>query len=251
MSKINRNDPCPCGSGKKYKKCCINSATANIVSSGSARLKQAQVKVMAKLQEHALEYYGTSGIMLAWDSFFLGDPPPLESETVLEFDTSFMTWCLFDYCPEDDEVTDSDGSEVISVLEHFDESSDYEFNDYEESFIEAIYEEPFSFFKVSSIRPGKTMVLDDILLKRSFTVSEKNTPVELNEGDVVFTKVVTVEDSSIMVGCSPCKLPPMSLMTILGFAEQLRLSNPNYNKQDLLDNGAILRRIYFDLKQIQ
>jgi len=24
MSKIGRNDPCPCGSGKKYKKCCIN-----------------------------------------------------------------------------------------------------------------------------------------------------------------------------------------------------------------------------------
>ncbi len=22
MDKINRNDPCPCGSGKKYKKCC-------------------------------------------------------------------------------------------------------------------------------------------------------------------------------------------------------------------------------------
>ena len=22
MSKTNRNDPCPCGSGKKYKKCC-------------------------------------------------------------------------------------------------------------------------------------------------------------------------------------------------------------------------------------
>lgn len=23
-NKISRNDPCPCGSGKKYKKCCIN-----------------------------------------------------------------------------------------------------------------------------------------------------------------------------------------------------------------------------------
>lgn len=22
--KIHRNEPCPCGSGKKYKKCCIN-----------------------------------------------------------------------------------------------------------------------------------------------------------------------------------------------------------------------------------
>lgn len=23
-SKIGRNDPCPCGSGRKYKKCCLN-----------------------------------------------------------------------------------------------------------------------------------------------------------------------------------------------------------------------------------
>ncbi|RLD63238.1 MAG: hypothetical protein DRI84_09935 [Bacteroidetes bacterium] len=22
-SKVGRNDPCPCGSGKKYKKCCM------------------------------------------------------------------------------------------------------------------------------------------------------------------------------------------------------------------------------------
>jgi hypothetical protein len=25
MKKVGRNDPCPCGSGKKYKKCCMNS----------------------------------------------------------------------------------------------------------------------------------------------------------------------------------------------------------------------------------
>jgi uncharacterized protein YecA (UPF0149 family) len=24
MNKIGRNDPCPCGSGKKYKKCCLH-----------------------------------------------------------------------------------------------------------------------------------------------------------------------------------------------------------------------------------
>lgn len=26
--KIGRNDPCPCGSGKKYKKCCLNKGSA-------------------------------------------------------------------------------------------------------------------------------------------------------------------------------------------------------------------------------
>lgn len=28
VSKIHRNEPCPCGSGKKYKKCCMNQAAA-------------------------------------------------------------------------------------------------------------------------------------------------------------------------------------------------------------------------------
>lgn len=28
--KIGKNDPCPCGSGKKYKHCCIGSKVATI-----------------------------------------------------------------------------------------------------------------------------------------------------------------------------------------------------------------------------
>ena len=31
-SKTNRNDPCPCGSGKKYKKCCLNKKGPKIQS---------------------------------------------------------------------------------------------------------------------------------------------------------------------------------------------------------------------------
>jgi len=30
LSKVGRNSPCPCGSGKKYKKCCMNNTTDNI-----------------------------------------------------------------------------------------------------------------------------------------------------------------------------------------------------------------------------
>ncbi|MDI6890885.1 MAG: SEC-C metal-binding domain-containing protein [Thermodesulfovibrionales bacterium] len=32
MSSIGRNDPCPCGSGKKYKKCCMDASENNIFS---------------------------------------------------------------------------------------------------------------------------------------------------------------------------------------------------------------------------
>ncbi|WP_206738062.1 SEC-C metal-binding domain-containing protein [Fictibacillus sp. S7] len=30
MEKVGRNDPCPCGSGNKYKKCCINNSGRNV-----------------------------------------------------------------------------------------------------------------------------------------------------------------------------------------------------------------------------
>lgn len=35
--KIGRNDPCPCGSGKKYKRCCIDKATNNFIISQEDR----------------------------------------------------------------------------------------------------------------------------------------------------------------------------------------------------------------------
>ncbi|WP_442923365.1 SEC-C metal-binding domain-containing protein [Methylomonas sp. LL1] len=31
-SKISRNAPCPCGSGKKYKVCCADSAAVNMLT---------------------------------------------------------------------------------------------------------------------------------------------------------------------------------------------------------------------------
>lgn len=38
IPKVGRNDPCPCGSGKKYKKCCLNAASPKVLSSGWPQL---------------------------------------------------------------------------------------------------------------------------------------------------------------------------------------------------------------------
>lgn len=40
MSKIRRNDPCPCGSGKKYKKCCMNSGKQVVRENKTLRYMQ-------------------------------------------------------------------------------------------------------------------------------------------------------------------------------------------------------------------
>jgi tetratricopeptide (TPR) repeat protein len=58
MAKIGRNDPCPCGSGKKYKQCCLaKDESAVIAASPPAKTKQSRRYARAEaLAEMAAEY---------------------------------------------------------------------------------------------------------------------------------------------------------------------------------------------------
>jgi len=40
MAKIGRNEPCPCGSGNKYKKCCMNKEIADITQTAATEQQQ-------------------------------------------------------------------------------------------------------------------------------------------------------------------------------------------------------------------
>jgi hypothetical protein len=56
--KIGRNDPCPCGSGKKYKKCCLSETYTETGREDSTkkRLVQDLLKFYEKNYKHTLEY---------------------------------------------------------------------------------------------------------------------------------------------------------------------------------------------------
>ena len=50
MEKVGRNDPCPCGSGKKFKKCC--EAKVQKKSLGSAQVLSGANKMSSFFQRH-------------------------------------------------------------------------------------------------------------------------------------------------------------------------------------------------------
>src|SRR5215213_1946043 len=52
MNKVGRNDPCPCGSGKKYKKCHLNKNTPPIFDEISL---EAMVGLMEKKKKAEVE----------------------------------------------------------------------------------------------------------------------------------------------------------------------------------------------------
>lgn len=54
-AKIGRNDPCPCGSGKKYKHCCINKPNGALVVDGQIESEREQKKWLKNYPETEME----------------------------------------------------------------------------------------------------------------------------------------------------------------------------------------------------
>jgi hypothetical protein len=66
--KVGRNDPCPCGSGKKFKKCCLNSESPNEVPSGLHQLDPREPEIALSVLKQA------QGAILEYDPFTEPDP---------------------------------------------------------------------------------------------------------------------------------------------------------------------------------
>jgi hypothetical protein len=55
MGKIGRNQPCPCGSGKKYKHCCLTAQQAGAIGSPVNQMKISLLAAIEKVQGLAAE----------------------------------------------------------------------------------------------------------------------------------------------------------------------------------------------------
>lgn len=85
MATISRNDPCPCGSGEKYKKCCMN--TGGKSDSRRAQIGTA-IAVVVVLVAAVLAFtvdrgtalvVGAVGLGALGGYFLFTDPPPPRS----------------------------------------------------------------------------------------------------------------------------------------------------------------------------
>lgn len=57
VAKIGRNDPCPCGSGKKYKDCHQSEGTAYLEKLGRIDDKEHRREVRQRLKEQGVPWY--------------------------------------------------------------------------------------------------------------------------------------------------------------------------------------------------
>jgi hypothetical protein len=72
MNNIGRNDPCPCGSGKKYKNCCLKSKQTPESKEIIWRdLEKASDKLSQILRLYAFSLYGPDLLEAGWKDFIM------------------------------------------------------------------------------------------------------------------------------------------------------------------------------------
>ena len=71
MAKIGRNNPCPCGSGIKFKKCCLKAQAATQAFSPTRQLKISLVAQIERIQASAVskeEDVRELGVFILWSN---------------------------------------------------------------------------------------------------------------------------------------------------------------------------------------
>jgi len=249
MTNPGRNDPCPCGSGKKYKKCCLAKASAPVASLNWQKMRRTEGELIHVLLKHADKYYGPEAVVEAWDEFSLWSEVPMDPEAQPELDTAFLPWFVFNWTPDNTEVDEAEHHPEMQVAMHYLEHNGPRLDSFQRRFIEEICSQPYSFFLVTGVEPGKSLSLRDQLLGREVKVHERQASTTLRKGSIIYTRIVTLDDTSIMVGCAPTVIPPSYLNDFIDIRENMAEKFPSFDRDFLLEYDTELRTIYYDIRE--
>jgi len=253
--KAGRNDPCPCGSGRKYKRCCLPKDT---VAEGDAvnrrratddlrvSLRRAEGEIIENLVAFAEKRFGTTALDQAW-SDFLGKENLKADPNHAEFGQLFLPYFATQWRPRSGwwpralsrTIADAYVKETGTGLPET-----------ARRFLETMCLAPISFHQVRAVEAGSSMVLRDVLLEDERTVLEQSASRTLRPGDVVFGRVLALEGPTIMSGCGSVVIPPEDLGTLMELRRGLKRRLKKVDSDVLLAAQDELRAIYFDLAEM-
>ncbi|HXU40486.1 MAG TPA: SEC-C metal-binding domain-containing protein [Blastocatellia bacterium] len=249
MKKIGRNDPCPCGSGKKYKHCCYGKEVTPFVAEDAwkqdpewYRIRLTEAEVIFGILKFGRSNYGDDFIAEALFEFCIwGEFEPDEKD----LESLMMPWVAFTWGPEGD----GEEPEIPMGLDYLAEN-DAQLDDHLKEFILAACYQPFSFFAVTEVVIGKSLGLRDIFLDRTFMVKEAKASQTLKRGDIIFARVVPIDDQAIIVGCSSTTIPPNEHGRLLDIRDELKeeMSAEGYemSQESMVKWDLEVRAIYLD-----
>jgi hypothetical protein len=227
---IGRNDPCTCGSGKKYKKCCLVEAQPSQDEFKKRRWYAIQVGLIHKIMSHAVECYGPDAIHEAYNEFKL-----FETEDGFDPESSelpiFIPWFFYEWYPDGEESL-IEGAPEIPPAQSLAEIG-RGLTDDERAYLLECCLTSFSFFEILEINPDVSLKLKDILTEEYHSVLDKKATQGVQKGDLLFGKVIRIDDLDILEACAPIIIKPSFKLDVLEFKKLIQKKNREIT-QDLL-----------------
>ena len=191
--KIGRNDPCPCGSGKKYKRCCLAQQSAS--RSLWAQHRNASDELTRDMMRFAERKFGDQ-FEEAWQDFCLTDlPVPYDADS-LEHQI-FMPYFLFHWDPQRPRTGKGASRRRGIVTRWYELEKAARLSDMDRLFLEQATTQPVSFHEVLWSEAGQGIGLRDILIGTETEVLERSASQVLQTGDIVYGQVWNLEAISI------------------------------------------------------
>jgi hypothetical protein len=224
--KTGRNDLCPCGSGKKYKKCCLSESyqSQEILDFSWRNIRKIEGNVIDK---HLVPYMENKLpkelITLAITDFFPEETPEVADKELLFFNF-FMPWLLFNWISEYEDELDiniKNFNSKLTISANYMKTNNYKLNCSEKRFIQAMNETYYSYYTVLEVEKGKSLLVKDILLNTTHQIKEQQGTNYLKRGDIVFSRILTLDNQSIFVGMAPFSIPVNLNTIIIDFKEWL------------------------------
>lgn len=254
--KTGRNQPCPCGSGKKYKKCCYKNddADGKIIDQAEytrQKLRKTEGELIDLLIGYYTDQLEEEGFKEAFEEFWLwGDIEP-DEHLMVTMEQVFVVWLVFSWNPMD--VLEGPGAQEAPGMEEktlalvYLEAHPEEFDDFQRQYIKEASAQPYSYFQVIAVVPGKSLTLKDLLLNRTVTVAEQHGAVEGLEGSILFTKVVYTKDVSVMLGNFPIRLPPDYHGMFINYRQKLLEGIGKLTSEMVREEDPDLREFFFNV----
>jgi len=204
MSKIGRNKPCPCGSGKKYKKCCM--LKKQVQSFTRSMVQQKTSELLPKLLDYAYEEYSEETITEAWADFYDDDDDISDDNPYLDM---FYKWFLFFWFPENGEDADADilfpSSETVGAC--YLRKNRTSMDSLSVRILESTLTDPICYWQVIAVEPNKGVLVKDLFFGRERFVEEISGSQEFKLWDIILANMQEIDHIFIFNIIAPFMLP--------------------------------------------
>ena len=182
---LGRNESCPCGSGKKYKRCCLNKDVVTERASRKIVLSQKQYsQLYAKLYEYSRQPRFEEEYKKAQEMFYILDDENMNKK----FESFFNTYFIQDHIMEN--------KKVITV--EFFEENKHNLNNFEVATLKSVFESFVSVYEIKEKFEDKILLVDCITNKEIYT-EDINLLSGFKKDDCIIARIVEVDGTHLLL----------------------------------------------------